>query len=205
MRASTWYLAAAAFGLAVAFALLGYLIGDNLGLDQVLVYRFDAAKGTLAPNAPPFARTAAGAGPRHFAFHPSGAFAYAINELDSTVTAFRYDAGAGALAEIQVVPTLPPGFTVVSGWIPGLVGAGSAVLTTQIAAFAAAARAAKVRPTEVFGATGKRRVLVPMLQYSRLEDRNSLRAAFFVTIRARVPSRSDRAVIGAVRKGFLWS
>jgi 6-phosphogluconolactonase len=75
-----------------------------------MVYRFDAAKGALTPNEPPSAPLAAGAGPRHLAFHPSGRFAYVINELDSTVTAFRYDPTAGALSEIQTVTTLPDGF-----------------------------------------------------------------------------------------------
>jgi 6-phosphogluconolactonase len=60
---------------------------------------------------PPSVATAPGAGPRHFAFHPSGRFAYVINELDSTVTAFRYDAAAGALSGIQAITTLPAGFT----------------------------------------------------------------------------------------------
>jgi len=83
----------------------------DLGLDQILVYRFDAASGTLIPNDPPFVSIAPGAGPRHLAFHPSGRFAYVINELNSTVTGFRYDADAGRLQETQTITTLPNGFT----------------------------------------------------------------------------------------------
>lgn len=82
----------------------------DLGLDKVLLYRFDAAKGSLTPNAPPFAKVKPGSGPRHFAFHPTGRFAYAINELASTVTAFAYDAERGALTELQTLATLPEGF-----------------------------------------------------------------------------------------------
>ncbi len=82
----------------------------DLGLDKVLVYRFDAAKGTLTPNDPPAAKVAPGAGPRHFAFHPSGKYAYVVNEMNSTVTAFAYDAGHGTLKEIQTISTLPEGF-----------------------------------------------------------------------------------------------
>jgi 6-phosphogluconolactonase len=82
----------------------------DLGLDKVLVYRFDAAQGTLTPNDPPAAALKPGAGPRHFAFHPSGRYAYVINELQSTVTAFNYDAQRGALSELQTVSTLPEGF-----------------------------------------------------------------------------------------------
>lgn len=86
------------------------LVAD-LGLDQVLVYRFDAAQSTLAPHDPPHASTAPGAGPRHLAFHPNGQYAYVINELDSTVTAFRYCAEAGTLTKIQAVTTLPDGWS----------------------------------------------------------------------------------------------
>lgn len=88
-----------------------FAFAADLGLDKVLIYRYDAAKGTLTPNAPPFAAVAPGAGPRHFAFHPGGHFAYVINEINSTVTAFTYDAKAGNLAEIQTVSTLPAGYT----------------------------------------------------------------------------------------------
>jgi 6-phosphogluconolactonase len=81
----------------------------DLGLDKILVYRYDADKGTLTPNDPPAAALAPGAGPRHFAFHPDGRRAYAINELDSTITAFDYDPERGVLKERQTVSTLPKG------------------------------------------------------------------------------------------------
>jgi 6-phosphogluconolactonase len=83
----------------------------DLGLDKVMVYDFDAARGRIAPNDPPHAAVKPGAGPRHFAFHPSGRWAYVINELDSTVTAFAYDSARGALRETQTLSTLPPDFT----------------------------------------------------------------------------------------------
>jgi 6-phosphogluconolactonase len=82
----------------------------DLGLDKVLVYRFDADKGTLTANDPPAASVQPGAGPRHFAFHPTGKFAYVINELNNTVTGFRYDADKGTLTEIESVTTLPADF-----------------------------------------------------------------------------------------------
>jgi 6-phosphogluconolactonase len=82
----------------------------DLGLDEVLIYRFDAAKGKLTPNDPPSTKVAPGAGPRHFAFHPTGRYAYVINELSSTVTALRYDARQGSLASLQTVSTVPEGF-----------------------------------------------------------------------------------------------
>jgi 6-phosphogluconolactonase len=83
----------------------------DLGLDKVLVYRFDAEKGELTPHQPAFASVKAGAGPRHMAFRPDGRFAYVANELNSTVSAFAYDAKAGQLREIQTLPTLPADFT----------------------------------------------------------------------------------------------
>jgi len=87
-----------------------FALAADLGLDKVLVYRFDPAKGTLVPNDPPAASVAPGAGPRHLAFHPNGQFAYVINEMGNTVTAFRWDASRGTLGELQTVPTLPADF-----------------------------------------------------------------------------------------------
>jgi 6-phosphogluconolactonase len=83
----------------------------DLGLDKVLIYRFDAAKGTLAPNEPAAADVEPGSGPRHFAFHPSERFAYVINEMTCTVTAFACDANAGRLETLQTITTLPEGVT----------------------------------------------------------------------------------------------
>jgi 6-phosphogluconolactonase len=83
----------------------------DLGLDKVLAYRFNAQTGKLTPNDPAFAQLKPGAGPRHIVFRPDGRFAFVVNELNSTVTAFRYDANAGALHEVQTVSTLPEHFT----------------------------------------------------------------------------------------------
>ena len=85
------------------------LVAD-LGLDQVRVYQFDAEKGTLTPNDPPFATVAPGSGPRHLAFHPGGRFAYVISEMANTVTAFDYDSARGTLTGIQTISTLPADF-----------------------------------------------------------------------------------------------
>jgi 6-phosphogluconolactonase len=87
-----------------------FAVVADLGLDKVLVYRYGADKGTLTPNDPPSFATAPGAGPRHFAFHPSAPFAYVINELGSTVTALAYDAAKGTSTPLQTVSTLPAGF-----------------------------------------------------------------------------------------------
>ena len=84
-----------------------FAVAADLGLDKLLVYRFDGAKGTLAPNNPPSVSVAPGSGPRHFAFHPDGKSAFANNEMASTVTAFAYDAKKGAFKEVGTVSTLP--------------------------------------------------------------------------------------------------
>ena len=83
----------------------------DLGLDEVVVYRFDPAKGSLTPNDPPFAKLAPGAGPRHLAFYPNGKFAYVLNEVNSTVTAFAYDSKNGSFSTLQTLSTIPKDFT----------------------------------------------------------------------------------------------
>ena len=88
-----------------------FALACDLGLDKVLVYRLDPAKGALVPNDPPFAAVAAGSGPRHLAFHPNGRVIYLINEISATLTVFAYDAKGGRMTERQTVPTLPPGFS----------------------------------------------------------------------------------------------
>jgi 6-phosphogluconolactonase len=87
-----------------------FAVVADLGIDQVVVYRFSSEAGTLTPNTPPAVKMAPGAGPRHFAFHPTGRFAYVINELDSTITAFAYDAEVSRLRTLHSVSTLPAGF-----------------------------------------------------------------------------------------------
>jgi 6-phosphogluconolactonase len=83
----------------------------DLGLDKLMVYRFDARRGRLEPNATPWLKMKPGAGPRHIAFHPKGRFAYLVNELDGTVAALGYHPRQGVFRELQIAPTLPEGFT----------------------------------------------------------------------------------------------
>ena len=82
----------------------------DLGIDKVMIFKFDAEHGKLVANDPPFAPTKPGAGPRHLVFHPNGKFAYLINELDSTITTFAYDDKTGALKELQTVSSLPANY-----------------------------------------------------------------------------------------------
>jgi 6-phosphogluconolactonase len=84
-----------------------FAVSADLGTDQVYVYRFDAGKGTLEPNDPPFVTVPAGSGPRHFAFDPNGKFAYVIEEMASRITTFAYNATLGVLNPLQTISTLP--------------------------------------------------------------------------------------------------
>lgn len=83
----------------------------DLGLDKILTYRLDAATAKLVPHDTPWAEARAGAGPRHLDVHPNGRYAYVINELDSTIDAFAYDAAAGTLRCVQSLSTLPEDFS----------------------------------------------------------------------------------------------
>ena len=83
---------------------------DDLGLDELLVYKFDSGKGSLTPNNPPFAEFNAGAGPRHFVLRPDGKFAYVVAEMGHTVTMFSNDPASGKLEPLQTVTTLPKDF-----------------------------------------------------------------------------------------------
>jgi 6-phosphogluconolactonase len=84
-----------------------YAFVCDLGLDQILAYRFDADAGKLTPAEPAFTATKPAAGPRHLAFRPDGKFAYSINEMNSTVSVFAYSPANGALQELQTVSALP--------------------------------------------------------------------------------------------------
>ena len=88
-----------------------FLVVPDLGLDRLFVFQLNTATGALVPADPPFVATRAGAGPRHVDFHPTRPYAYVINELDSTVAAYRYNEDRGELSPLQVSSTLPSGFT----------------------------------------------------------------------------------------------
>jgi 6-phosphogluconolactonase (cycloisomerase 2 family) len=87
-----------------------FVFAADLGLDQILIWKFDPQRGKLIPNDPPFVALPPGDGPRHFAFHPSGRWFYSLQEEGSTVVAFDYDAARGRLTGKQTVSSLPKGF-----------------------------------------------------------------------------------------------
>lgn len=86
------------------------VLASNLGSDQILQFAFDPATGRVTPGTPDKVETAKGAGPRHFVFSPDGRFVFGTNELDGTVSSYRYDAEKGALTLIGTVSAVPPDF-----------------------------------------------------------------------------------------------
>ncbi|GAC1638062.1 MAG: lactonase family protein [Candidatus Acidiferrum sp.] len=88
-----------------------YVLAVDLGLDQVLIFQFDAKKGTFVPHLPPAAALKPGSGPRHAIFSPNGKFLFVVSELASTATSFSYDAKTGDLKRTNSVSTLPSGFS----------------------------------------------------------------------------------------------
>jgi 6-phosphogluconolactonase len=87
-----------------------FALVDDLGLDETLVYRFNSATGSLAAE-PEIGKSDPGAGPRHLAFSTNGKFVYVLNEMQSAVDAFAYDAAVGALRRVQTISSLPADFS----------------------------------------------------------------------------------------------
>jgi 6-phosphogluconolactonase len=86
-----------------------FAFAADLGLDQILAYKFDAQTGKITPNDPPFLKTPPGGGPRHFTFHPNGKFAFTNLEMTSEVTSLKFDGKSGSFEIIETVSTLPGG------------------------------------------------------------------------------------------------
>jgi 6-phosphogluconolactonase len=88
-----------------------FALAVDLGTDRIVIYRFDANSGALAPHDPPYASVKAGSGPRHLAWHPNGRLAYVIQELTNEIIVFAWDSAKGTLSELQTVATLPAEFS----------------------------------------------------------------------------------------------
>jgi 6-phosphogluconolactonase len=88
-----------------------YVLVNDLGLDRISVYHLDPLTARLTPNTPPSYQALPGSGPRSLAFHPSGRWAYSLNEIASTLDVLAWDAEQGTLSRIQNISTLPEGFT----------------------------------------------------------------------------------------------
>ena len=87
-----------------------FVLSADLGMDLILIWKFDARQGTLSPNNPASVPVPPGDGPRHFTFHRNGRWMYSLQEEASTLIAFDYDAARGSLTTKQTISTLPKGF-----------------------------------------------------------------------------------------------
>ena len=82
-----------------------FVFVPDLGLDQVVIYKFDAASGKIEAHGNGI--TPPGSGPRHMKFHPNGRWIYVLNELSLSVTVFEYDATLGTMTPRQTIETVP--------------------------------------------------------------------------------------------------
>src|SRR3984885_7467170 len=88
-----------------------YVLVNDLGLDRISVSPLDPLTARLTLNTPPSYQALPGSGPRSLAFHPSGRWAYSLNEIASTLDVLAWDAEQGTLSRIQNISTLPEGLT----------------------------------------------------------------------------------------------
>lgn len=84
--------------------------GRQTAVNAIFQFTFDQESGRLAPNDPPRVAAPEGAGPRHFAFHPTMPLLYVDNEQGSSVTIYTLDSTKGTLTAGPTTSTLPPGF-----------------------------------------------------------------------------------------------
>ena len=87
-----------------------YVLVPDLGVDRIFVYGLDPVTGALLPGKSEGGVAPAGSGPRHGVFHPTKPLFFCINELDSTITSYQWNAGDASLKTGASVSTLPEGF-----------------------------------------------------------------------------------------------
>lgn len=85
-----------------------FVLVPDKGHDSVCVFAFEAGRGALELAS--MAQSRPGAGPRHGAFHPTLPIYWVLNELDSSITTYRWSVQRGSLEPVQVLPTLPADF-----------------------------------------------------------------------------------------------
>lgn len=83
-----------------------YLFVCDLGIDKVKVYSIDYQNKNLIPLSGSDGIVDKGSGPRHFTLDEDQSYGYVINEMASTVTAFRLGDSA-QLTPIQTLSTTP--------------------------------------------------------------------------------------------------
>ncbi len=86
-----------------------YLLVADLGIDKLLVYRFDQNSGTVQLDPLATVAVSGGSGPRHTAFHPSQKFIYLTEELSGTVAGFTFGEN-GQLKMFQTISAVPENY-----------------------------------------------------------------------------------------------
>lgn len=88
-----------------------FIVVPDKGLDRIFSFQLDRTSGKLSPAPSASVAGREGSGTRHIAFDRRRPFAYVMNELDSTVTTYSYNAASGELRPVQIIPTIPADFT----------------------------------------------------------------------------------------------
>lgn len=87
-----------------------FIYVSALGLDKIMIYEL-GKDGKLNAGKMPFVKSPPGSGPRHLAFHPSGKFAFSVEEITASVTSFRVDRSTGGLTSIEHFKMVPEDYT----------------------------------------------------------------------------------------------
>ena len=83
-----------------------FIYASSLGLDRIMVYGVSDS-GAFLPARPPYVSSTPGAGPRHLAIHPSGRFAWSVEEITTSVAAYDRDPETGALTAKERFKMVP--------------------------------------------------------------------------------------------------
>lgn len=86
-----------------------FLLVNDLGMDRIMIYRFDPQTAKVTPNNPPYYSAIPGSGPRNLTFHPNRRWAYSVNELASTMDCMDWDSVKGTLTRFQYLSTVEAG------------------------------------------------------------------------------------------------
>jgi 6-phosphogluconolactonase len=71
-----------------------YMFFPDLGADKIRIFQFDTTQAAPLIALDSLAvKTTPGSGPRHFTFHPSKPYAYCVEELSGTISAYAYHNG----------------------------------------------------------------------------------------------------------------
>ena len=90
-----------------------YLLVNDLGIDKIIVYKFNENTGTVSKHSE--TAVAPGSGPRHLAFHPTNQYVYILNELAGSINVFAFNKTEGSLTALQTISSVEENFTGVAG------------------------------------------------------------------------------------------